>query len=83
MRYTWFDRREATEMGAAGLAILVILTRHRLHDSQGAWTIDEDTGMDYWLSTGVQLEDELTENFLLGERAVGSRWETDSKYQDN
>ena len=63
MKNTWYDRREATEMGAAGLAILVIL-------SQTKFTVlrrmdqDEDTGMDYWLSTR-QTAEETTENFLL------------------
>ena len=62
MRNTWFDRREASEMGAAGLAILVVLaftdyTILRRTD------IDEDSGVDYWLSK-ESLAAEASENFL-------------------
>lgn len=65
MRNTWYDRREATEMGAAGLAILVILSRTK-YTILRRMDIDEDTGMDYWLSKSTDLKD-LTENFLQGD----------------
>ena len=62
---TRYDRREATELGAAGVAILVILaftdfTVLRRMD------IDERTGMDYWLSKSANVGI-LTENFLQGD----------------
>ena len=65
MRNTWYDRREASELGAAGVAILVILavtdyTVLRRMD------IDEKTGMDYWLSKSANVGN-LTENFLQGD----------------
>ena len=63
MKNTWYDRREATEMGAAGLAILVILSRTN-YTVLRRMDQDEDTGMDYWLSTRPTA-DEFTENFLL------------------
>ncbi len=63
MKNTWYDRREATEMGAAGLAILVILSRTN-YTVLRRMDQDEDTGMDYWLSTRPTAG-ELTENFLL------------------
>lgn len=63
MRNTWYDQREATEMGAAGLAILVILSRTNFTVLR-RMDQDEGTGMDYWLATRAAVE-ELTENFLL------------------
>ena len=64
MKNTWYDRREASEMGAAGLAILVIHSRTKFTVLR-RMDQDEDTGMDYWLSKSKGHED-LTENFLLG-----------------
>ena len=65
MRNTWYDRREASELGAAGVAILVILT-FTDYTILRRMDIDEDTGMDYWLSKSSALSD-LTENFLKGD----------------
>ena len=65
MRRGWSDRREATENGAAGLAILVML-KFTDYTVLRRTDIDKDSGIDYWLSkkSGV---DEPTENFLLGD----------------
>ena len=68
MRNTWFDRREATESGAAGIAILTtlrftdytILRRMDIDEDTG-----EDTGMDYWLGKDSSAGGR-TENFLDG-----------------
>ena len=77
MRNTWYDRREATEMGAAGLAILVILSRTK-YTVLRRMDIDEDTGMDYWLSIGTE-QRELSENFLQGD----ARLEVAGRRRDN
>ena len=65
MRNTWYDRREATELGAAGVAILIILafTDYTVLRRMDA---DENTGMDYWLSKSTAVGD-ITENFLQGD----------------
>ena len=70
MRKGWFDQREATENGAAGLAILIML-KFTEYTILRRTDIDEDSGIDYWLSkkSGV---DEPTENFLTRRRAIGS-----------
>ena len=65
MKNTWYDRREASEMGAAGVAILVILS-FTDYTILRRMDIDEDTGMDYWLSKS-SVGDDLTENFLEGD----------------
>lgn len=65
MKNTWRDRREASEIGAAGVAILVILTFTE-YTVLRRMDIDENTGMDYWLSKRANKAD-LTENFLLGD----------------
>lgn len=65
MKNTWHDRREATEMGAAGVAILVILAFTE-YTVLRRMDIDEKTGMDYWLSKSANVRD-LTENFLKGD----------------
>lgn len=65
MKNTWYDRREASEMGAAGVAILVILAFTE-YTVLRRMDIDEKTGMDYWLSKSANVSD-LTENFLLGD----------------
>ena len=65
MKNTWYDRREATEMGAAGVAILVILAFTE-YSILRRMDIDEKTGMDYWLSKKANVGD-LTENFLQGD----------------
>ncbi|MCY3936354.1 MAG: hypothetical protein OXG09_10270 [Chloroflexi bacterium] len=65
MRNTWFDRREASEMGAAGLALLVVL-KFTDYTVLRRTDIDEDPGIDYWLSKNSGV-DEPTENFLKGD----------------
>ena len=65
MKNTWYDRREASEMGAAGLAILVILAFTE-YTILRRMDIDEKTGMDYWLSKSANVGN-LTENFLKGD----------------
>ena len=65
MKNTWYDRREASEMGAAGLAILVILAFTE-YTVLRRMDIDEKTGMDYWLSKNANVGN-LTENFLKGD----------------
>lgn len=65
MKNTWHDRREASEVGAAGVAILVILAFTE-YTILRRMDIDEKTGMDYWLSKNGNLGD-LTENFLQGD----------------
>lgn len=65
MRNTWYDRREASEFGAAGVAILVILAFTK-YTVLRRMDIDEKTGMDYWLSKKADVSD-LTENFLQGD----------------
>jgi len=65
MKNTWYDRREASEMGAAGLAILVILAFTE-YTVLRRMDIDEKTGMDYWLSKNANIGN-LTENFLQGD----------------
>ena len=65
MKNTWHDRREASELGAAGVAILVILAFTE-YTVLRRMDIDEKTGMDYWLSKSSNVGD-LTENFLLGD----------------
>lgn len=65
MKNTWYDRREASEVGAAGLAILVILSRTK-YTVLRRMDIDEDTGMDYWLSKNTSAGS-VTENFLQGD----------------
>lgn len=65
MKNTWFDRREASEVGAAGAAILVILALTEFTVLR-RMDIDENTGMDYWLSKSANVG-ELTENFLQGD----------------
>lgn len=65
MKNTRYDRREATEMGAAGVAILVILAFTE-YTVLRRMDIDEKTGMDYWLSKSANANN-LTENFLLGD----------------
>ena len=52
-------------MGAAGLAILVILAFTE-YTVLRRMDIDEKTGMDYWLSKSADVRD-LTENFLQGD----------------
>ena len=65
MRNTWYDRREASELGAAGVAILVILA-FTDYTVLRRMDVDENTGMDYWLSKSTAVGD-LTENFLQGD----------------
>ena len=65
MKNTWYDRREASEMGAAGLAVLVILAFTE-YTVLRRMDIDEKTGMDYWLSKNANVGN-LTENFLQGD----------------
>lgn len=65
MKNTWYDRREASEVGAAGLAILVMLSRTN-YTVLRRMDIDEDSGMDYWLSKNSSAGN-VTENFLQGD----------------
>ncbi len=65
MKNTWHDRREASEIGAVGVAILVIL-EFTEYTVLRRMDIDEKTGMDYWLSKNANVGD-LTENFLQGD----------------
>ncbi len=65
MRNTWYDRREATELGAAGVAILIILA-FTDYTVLRRMDVDENTGMDYWLSMSTAVGD-ITENFLQGD----------------
>lgn len=82
MKNTWYDRREASEMGAAGVAILVILS-FTDYTILRRMDIDENTGMDYWLSKS-SVGDDLTENFLEGDarlEVAGRRSETAKKIE--
>ena len=88
MQNTWFDRREASENGAAGLAILVVLaftdyTVLRRTD------VDEGSGIDYWLSrksnADLQGENFLREDARLevaGRRSIPSEKALESKVRD-
>lgn len=82
MRNTWYDRREASEFGAAGLAILVILSRTK-YTVLRRMDIDEDTGMDYWLSNSNSAGS-VSENFLQGDarlEVAGRRRENTKKIE--
>jgi len=54
MRRSWKDKKEATEFGACGIAILIILD---LTDYTVVSRSSTDTGIDYWLGTEENEDD--------------------------